>query len=81
MKSVRLRKKNQVTLPEEACKNIRVQVDDQLTVLTWNDNAMILVPQKLKTPGLLAQSALLAQKRGISMEELLLELDEIRHNA
>ena len=81
METTTLRKKGQITIPIEMRKNTGMKENDLITITTWGQKAIIIYPQKMKMEELLKKSAKMAEKKGISVEDLLLELDEIRHNA
>ncbi len=81
METTTLRSKGQITIPVEMRKSIGMEEDDLITISTWSDKAIIIFPQKLKTAELLRKSAKMAKDKGISLEDLLMELDEIRHNS
>lgn len=76
-----LRKKGQFTVPVEVREELGIEENDVLTVLSWNKKGFLVIPRKLKTLEILEKSAQLAKERGITLEEMLAELDEIRHNA
>ena len=79
MKTATVRDKFQITLPEPLRREVPIQKNDVMTFIPWGGKAVVMVPQKLKTPELLMKSEALAQKHGITLEEMLLELDQIRH--
>lgn len=76
-----LRKKGQFTLPSEIRKTIGIGENDVLTVTTWNDKVIIVIPQKLESLEILKKTSELAKKRGLTLEEILGELEDVRRNA
>ncbi|MDP4008062.1 MAG: AbrB/MazE/SpoVT family DNA-binding domain-containing protein [Candidatus Peregrinibacteria bacterium] len=81
MNNITVRKKGQITLPANIREEMGIDEDEILSVTVWAGKAVILTPQKLKTQDLLKKSAEMARKKGITLEEMLIELDEIRHNS
>ena len=79
--TVQVRQKGQFTIPVEMRENLGIQENDVVTVTMLGENAMIIIPQKLKTQALLDQVSEQAKKRGITLDVMLAELDEIRHNS
>lgn len=79
--TVQVRQKGQFTIPVEMRENMDIQENDVITVTMLGGNAMVIIPQKLKTQALFEQTAQQAKKRGITLDAMLAELDEIRHNA
>lgn len=79
--TVQVRQKGQFTIPVEMRENMGIQENDVVTVTMLGENAMVIIPQKLKTQALLEQVAQQAKKRGITLDAMLAELDEIRHNS
>lgn len=78
--TVQIRKKGQVTIPAAIRDQLGIK-DNEVVTLTLLDKGILIVPQKLKTTELLKETAKLAKKRGISLEEMLADLDEIRHQS
>lgn len=81
MNTVTVRNKGQITLPVAIRDEMGIGEDEVLTVASWNGKAILLIPQKLKSAELLEQTSKMLQKRGITLEELLAEWDEVRHNS
>lgn len=78
---VQIRSKGQFTIPAAMREKLGIEENEIVTVSMIGDGAIVIIPQKLELPKLLDKTAALAKKRGISMEEMLAELDEIRHNS
>lgn len=81
MATVQVRKKGQFTIPSAIREKLGIQDNEIVTVMLIGTEAMIMVPQKLQTEDLLKKTAALAKKQGVTLEEMLAELDEIRHHA
>lgn len=79
--TVQVRQKGQFTIPVEMRENMGIQENDVITITMLGENAMVIIPQKLKTQALLKHTAEQAKKRGITLDAMLAELDEIRHNS
>jgi len=76
-----VRKKGQVTLPVKLRRDVGIEDNDLITMIPWKKKAIIVIPKKLKVFDLLAKTSLLAKKKGVTLEEMLLDLEEIRHNS
>lgn len=81
MATVQVRKKGQFTIPSAIREKLGIRENEIVTVTLIGNEAMMVVPQKLQTEDLLKRTAELAKKRGVTLEEMLAELDEIRHHA
>ncbi len=81
MSTTIIRKKGQFTLPSIIRTEMGIEENDVLTVIPWDKKAIIVIPHKLKTEALLKQTAVLARKKGLTLEEMMAELEEIRHKA
>ena len=81
MNTVTVRHKGQITLPVQLRQEIGIDENEVLTITSWQGKAIILIPQRLKSVELLEQTSKILQKRGISLEELLGEWNEVRHNS
>lgn len=79
--TVQIRKKGQFTIPVDIRETLNIGENEAVTVSLIGKDAMIVIPQKLKTQALLEKTAELAKKRGITLEEMLDELDDIRHQS
>lgn len=79
--TVQVRQKGQFTIPVGMRENMGIQENDVVTITMLGENAMVIIPQKLKTQALLEQVAEQAKKRGLTLDVMLAELDEIRHNS
>lgn len=79
--TTQVRKKGQITIPSAIREKLNIEENDILSISVLNDDAIVIVPKKLKVLDLLDKTSDLAKKRGVSLEEMLVELDEIRHNA
>lgn len=51
------------------------------TTTILRKKGQLVIPRKLKTMELLEESSALAKAKGVTLEEMLADLDEIRHNA
>ncbi|MFA5855510.1 MAG: AbrB/MazE/SpoVT family DNA-binding domain-containing protein [Candidatus Gracilibacteria bacterium] len=76
-----VRKKGQFTIPVEIRESMDIQENDPLTVFSLNNKAMIVIPQKIRTLEILRKTAQMAKKRGLTMEEMFEEIEEVRRNA
>lgn len=76
-----LRKKGQFTIPVEVREELGIDENDVLTILSWGKKGFIVIPRRLKTLELLEKSSALLKEKGVTLEEMLADLDEIRHNA
>lgn len=81
MNTVTVRNKGQITLPIDIREEMGIGEDEILTVTSWKGKAVLLIPQKLQSIELLAKTSKMLQKRGITLEELLAEWSEVRHNS
>jgi len=78
--TVQIRKKGQFTIPVAMREKLGIEENEIVTVSMINDSAILIIPKKLKVTAILEESSKLARKKGISLEEMLADLDEIRHN-
>lgn len=76
-----LRKKGQFTIPIELREDLDIEENDVLTILPCGKKGFFILPQKLKTLEVLKETEALAKKKGITLEEMLADLEEIRHKA
>lgn len=81
MTTVQVRKKGQFTIPANMREALGIEENEVLTVTLLENRGILIVPQKLKTNELLKKTAEMAKKRGITLEEMLTDLDEIRHQS
>lgn len=81
MNTVTVRNKGQITLPVDIREEMGIGEDEILTVTAWKGKAVLLIPQKLQSVELLEKTSKMLQKRGITLEELLAEWSEVRHNS
>ena len=79
--TVQIRQKGQFTIPAGMREALGIKENEAISVSLIGKEAILLVPQKLKTTELLKATSKAAAERGITMEEMLAELDEIRHQA
>lgn len=79
--TTQVRKKGQITIPSAIREKLNIEENDILSISVLNNDAIVIVPKKLKVLDLLDKTSDLAKKRGVPLEEMLVELDEIRHNA
>lgn len=79
--TVQIRKKGQFTIPVGIREALDIDDNEVVTVTLLGKEAMLVIPQKLKTQELLEKTSALAKKRGVTLEEMLAELDEIRHHS
>lgn len=76
-----LRKKGQFTIPVGVREELGIEENDVLTILSWGKKGFYVIPKKLKTIELLKETERVAKEKGITLEEMLADLDEIRHKA
>jgi bifunctional DNA-binding transcriptional regulator/antitoxin component of YhaV-PrlF toxin-antitoxin module len=76
-----LRKKGQFTIPVDIREALDIDENDTLTILTWGKKGFLVIPKKLKTLELLQETEKIAKEKGITLEEILADLEEIRHKA
>ena len=76
-----LRKKGQFTIPSQVREELNIDENDVLTILSWGKKGFLVIPRRLKTLELLEKSSALLKEKGVTLEEMLADLDEIRHNA
>lgn len=79
--TVQVRTKGQFTIPVEIREALDIDDNEVMTVTLLGKEAMLVIPQKLKTRELLDKTAEMAKRRGLTLEEMLAELDEIRHHS
>lgn len=79
--TVQMRQKGQFTIPADMRDVLGIKENEAISVSLIGKEAILLIPQKLKTAELLKATSEAAAKRGITLEEMLAELDEIRHQA
>lgn len=79
--TVQIRKKGQFTIPAAMREKLGIEDDTILSVSLLENGALIIIPKKLEIPSILNETAALAKKRGVTLEEMLAELDDIRHNS
>lgn len=79
--TVQMRQKGQFTIPADMRDVLGIKENEAISVSLIGKEAILLIPQKLKTTDLLKSTSEAAAKRGITLEEMLAELDEIRHQA
>lgn len=79
--AVQIRKKGQFTIPVDMREKLGIEENEMITVSLLGKEAILLIPQKLKTTELLRKSAAMAKKKGITLEEMLEELEKIRHQS
>lgn len=79
--TIQVRKKGQMTIPYKIREEVGVEEDDFLTLIPLGKKGFFATRKKLEIPGILKKSAEKAKKTGITLEELLAELDEIRHHS
>lgn len=81
MTTVQVRKKGQFTIPVNMRNALGIEDNEVLTVTLLENKGILIVPQKLKASEILKKTSELAKKRGITLEEMLTDLDEIRHQS
>lgn len=79
--TVQVRSKGQFTIPAPMREKLGIGENEILTVSLLGNGAIVIIPQKLEFPKILDKTAAMAKKRGVSLEDMLEELDEVRHNA
>lgn len=79
--TVQIRKKGQFTIPAAMREKLGIEENEIVTVSMIGDGAIMIIPKKLQLARLLDQTAAMAKKKGITLEEMLADLDEIRHNS
>ena len=78
---VQMRNKGQVTIPAAMREKLGIDEDSILSISLLENGALLIVPKKLEMPEALKETAAMAKRRGITLEKMLAELDEIRHNS
>lgn len=78
---VQMRNKGQITIPASMRDKLGIGEDAILSISLLDSGAIIIVPRKLEVPGILEEATTMAKKHGVTLEEMLAELDEIRHNS
>lgn len=79
--TVQIRKKGQFTIPAAMRAKLGIEENEIVTVSMIGDGAIVIIPRKLELPKLFEETAALAKKKGITLEEMLADLDDIRHNS
>lgn len=79
--TVHVRKKGQFTIPADIREQLGIEENEIVTVSVLNNKIMVVIPQKIKTTEILKKTSEIAKKRGITLDEMLMELDEIRHQS
>ncbi len=79
--TVQVRKKGQFTIPVGMREALDIEDNELVTISLLGQEAMLIVPQKLRTQELFEKTAAMAKKQGVSLETMLAELDEIRHHS
>ena len=74
---VRLREKGQFTVPAKIRKSMGIQEDDLLTVFQWG-NSFIAIPGELVVQEEARAIVRLMKEKGITLEDLLVGLEEER---
>jgi AbrB family looped-hinge helix DNA binding protein len=80
MKTTIIRKKGQITIPMKIRKALGLEENDVVTITLMGDKAIMITPGKSKLDELLDKTANMAKEKGITLEDMLLELDKVRHN-
>lgn len=78
--TVQVRQKGQFTIPASMRARLGIEDNEIVSVSLVDNKALLVIPQKLKTEEIIKKTAELAKKRGVTLEEMLFELDEIRHH-
>ena len=79
--TVQIRNKGQITIPAAMRNKLGIEENEIMTVSLIGDDAILIIPRKLKINSLLQDAAKMAKTRGITLEEVLAELEQIRHNS
>ena len=79
--TVQIRNKGQITIPAAMRNELGIEENEIMTVSLIGDDAILIIPRKLKINSLLQDAAKMAKTRGITLEEVLAELEQIRHNS
>ena len=74
----KMREKGQVTIPVDIRESLHLSKDSLLSV-TKVGNGILLTPKPSKFDGFADKFSKEAEKKGISLEDLLKELKKIRH--
>lgn len=81
MNNAILRNKGQFTIPATVREELELEENDTLTVVPLTKKTFLVTSKKLKTLEFFEKTAAYAKKTGITLEDALAELDEIRHGA
>lgn len=79
--TVKIRKKGQITLPADIREKLDIDENEIINIQLIGNGGILLIPQKLQTAKILQETAALAKQRGVTLEEMLAELDAIRHKS
>ncbi len=76
-----LRSKGQLTIPAGLREELGINENDVLTILPLNKHGFLVIPKNLETVNLFKETEAIAKSKGITLEEMLLDLEEIRKKA
>lgn len=76
-----MRNKGQITLPVSIREEFGIEENEILQITSLGKKAIVIYPQRLKTEEILKKTALLAKEKGLTLEELLQDLEDIRRNS
>ncbi len=81
MSTTVVRKKGQITLPIKVREECDIKENDALRVIPLKSKAMLIIPATDPLQRMLEKSAANAKRKGITLEDMLTELREIRKKA
>jgi antitoxin PrlF len=80
MKTAIIRKKGQITIPMKIRKALKLKENDVVTFSIVNNNSIVITQGKTELDKILDRTADMAREKGITLEDMLMELDRVRHN-
>ena len=68
---VQMRNKGQFTIPSSMREKLNLNDETVLSVTLLESGALLVIPKKLEVPSILKETAAMAKKRGVTLEEML----------